>query len=187
MGSEMCIRDRVIPASEFVSAGRRFLGREEFLATRCPCCGATDANTRHARLGHRSGAQANQHQPLVHERSRAIKRMSIRHQVESGDPFNAERDLRMDIVIEMEGLRDATAAEYRNKAILLDVTYADPQAVGHMRAGSANRDGLVASKSEARKRSHYARRGKCPSTSAAVNSPPSRWKALGASERKAAT
>ena len=93
----------------------------------------------------------------------------------------------MDIVIERGGLRDATAAEYRNKAILLDVTYADPQAVGHMRAGSANRDGLVASKSEARKRSHYARRGKCPSTSAAVNSPPSRWKALGASERKAAT
>ena len=41
---------RVIPASEFVSAGRRFLGRKEFLATRCPCCGVTDANTRHARL-----------------------------------------------------------------------------------------------------------------------------------------
>ena len=39
---------RVIPASEFVSAGRRFLGMEEFQATRCPCCAATDANTRHA-------------------------------------------------------------------------------------------------------------------------------------------
>ena len=150
---------RVIPSSEFVSAGRRFLGREEFLATRCPCCGATDANTRHARLCHRSGAQVNQHQPLVHALSRTLKRMSIRHQVESGAPFNAERDLRMDIVIERGGLRDATAAEYRNKAILLDVTYADPQAVGHMRAGSANRDGLAASKSEARKRSHYARPG----------------------------
>ena len=47
---------RVMQASEFVSAGRRFLGREEFLATRCPCCGATDANTRHALLCHRSGA-----------------------------------------------------------------------------------------------------------------------------------
>ena len=35
---------RVIQASEFVSAGRLFLGMEEFLATRCPCCGATDAN-----------------------------------------------------------------------------------------------------------------------------------------------
>ena len=49
--------------------------------------------------------------------------------------------------------------EYRNKAILLDVTYADPQAMGHMRVGSADRDGLAASKSEARKHSHYARPG----------------------------
>ena len=65
----------------------------------------------------------------------------------------------MDIVIEKGGVRDATAAEYRNKAILLDVTYVDPQAVGHMRTGSANRDGLAASKSEARKRSLYARPG----------------------------
>ena len=53
----------------------------------------------------------------------------------------------MDIVIERGGLRDATVAEYRNKE------------VGRMRAGSANRDGLAASKSEARKRSHYARPG----------------------------
>ena len=73
--------------------------------------------------------------------------MSIRHQIESGAPFNAKRDLRMDIVIERGGLRDATVAEYRNKE------------VGRMRAGSANRDGLAASKSEARKRSHYARPG----------------------------
>ena len=65
----------------------------------------------------------------------------------------------MDVVIERGGLRDATAAEYRNNAILLDVTYADPQAMGHMRAGSADGDGLTASKSEARKRGHYARPG----------------------------
>ena len=65
----------------------------------------------------------------------------------------------MDIVVERGGLRDDTAAEYRNKAILLDVTHADPQAVGHMRAGSTNRDGSAASKSEARKRSHCARPG----------------------------
>ena len=85
--------------------------------------------------------------------------MSIRHQVEIGAPFHAGRDLRMDVVIERGGLRDATAAEYRNNAILLDVTYADPQAMGHMRAGSADGDGLTASKSEARKRGHYARPG----------------------------
>ena len=53
-------------------------------------------------------------------------------------------------------------SEYRYKAILLDVTHADPQAVGHIRAGSANGDGLTAYKSEARKRSHYARPKQVP-------------------------
>ena len=53
--------------------------------------------------------------------------------------------------------RDAKATEYRNKEKLLDGTYADSQAVGHVRAGSANRDGLATSKSEEHKRSHYAR------------------------------
>ena len=150
---------RVIPAPEVLYAGRRFLGMDEFLATRCPCCGATDADRRHARLCHRSGAQVNQQPPLVHALSRSFKRMAIHHQVESGAPFNADRDLRMDIVIERGGPREATASENRNKAILLDVTYADPQAADHRRAVSANRDGLATSKSEARKRTHYARPG----------------------------
>ena len=84
---------RVIPASEFVSAGRRFLGVEALLATRCPCCGATDANTRHARLYHRSGAQINHHQPLVHALFRTFNRMSIDHPgVDSGAPFNTHRE-----------------------------------------------------------------------------------------------
>lgn len=150
---------RVVPAQEFLYAGRRYLGIEEHLATTCPCCGAAEANTRHARLCHRAGAQVNQHQPLVHAASRFLKRVSVRHQVESGAPFNADRDLRMDIVIERGGLRDATAPEFRCKGILLDVTYADPQAGVHLNAGSADRDGLAASTSEARKRTHYARPG----------------------------
>ena len=66
----------------------------------------------------------------------------------------------MGTLTERGGLRDATASEFRNKAILLDVTYyADPQAVGHMRAGGADRDELAASKSETRKRNHCARSG----------------------------
>ena len=135
------------------------------------------------------GAQVNQHQALVHALSRTFKRKSIRHQVESGAPFNADRDLRIDMVIEKGGLRDATASEYRNKMMLLDVMYADPQTVGHMRAGGADRDGLAASKSEACKRSHYAwpEQVSFDERSATANSPPSRWKALGASVRKAAT
>ena len=84
--------------------------------------------------------------------------MSIRHQVESRLPFHANRDFRMDIVIDAGGLRDATASEYRDK-LMLDVTHADPQGGVHMRAGNADRSGSAASTSEARKRNHYARPG----------------------------
>ena len=150
---------RTIPASEFVTAGKRFLGIEGFLAARCPCCGEAKGNTRHERLCHRSGAQVNQHQALVHALFRTRKSMSIRHQLESGAPFHADRDSRMDIVIEAGGLRDAMASEYRDKSILLDVTYADPQAGLHVRVGSADRNGSAASTSEVRKRNHYARPG----------------------------
>ena len=62
----------------------------------------------------------------------------------------------MGMAINRGGLRNATSSDYCNKAILLDVTYAY-QSVGHIRAGSADRDGLAASESEAHKRSHYAR------------------------------
>ena len=72
---------RTIPTSELVTAGKRFLGIEEFLAARCPCCGEVEVNTRHARLCHRLGAQVNHHQPLVHALCRTLKSMSIRHQV----------------------------------------------------------------------------------------------------------
>ena len=65
----------------------------------------------------------------------------------------------MDIVIEADGPRDATTPEYRDKSILLDVTYADPQVGVHMRAESADRNGSAAFTSEARNRNHYARPG----------------------------
>ena len=93
---------RIIPASAFVSIGRRCQGIEEALAARCPCCEATDVNARHGRTCNRAGAHVNRHQPLVHALSRNFKRLSIRHQVDSGAPFNADRNLRMDIVIERE-------------------------------------------------------------------------------------
>ena len=79
--------------------------------------------------------------------------------MESGEPFTAERNLRMDIVIRRGSLRDPPNREYRDKSILLDVTHADPQAQVHLRGGSTNHDGSVASTSEARKRQHYARPG----------------------------
>ena len=82
--------------------------------------------------------------------------MSIHHQVVSRAPSNDEKDLQTDIVIEWGGLRNATALESRNKAILIDVTYAGPHAVGNICVGGADRDRLAASKYEACKRSHYA-------------------------------
>eukprot|EP00904_Undaria_pinnatifida_P003390 jgi/Undpi1/13051/HiC_scaffold_8.g02714.m1 len=85
--------------------------------------------------------------------------MSIRHQVEGGVPFHANKNLRIDVVIEAGGLQDATAPEYHNESIIRDVTYADPQAGVHMRAGGAYRIGSTASTSEARKRNHYPRPG----------------------------
>ena len=139
--------------------GKAFHWIEEHVAVRCPCCDAVDVDTRHARICPRAGAQVNQHQPLVHAISRTLKRLGIRHQVESGEPFTADRNLRMDIVVRRGGLRDAPNREYREKSILLDVTHADPQAQIHLRGGSADHDGSAASTSEARKRQHYARPG----------------------------
>ena len=79
--------------------GMRFIGIEEHVAVTCPCCDAVDVDTRHARICPRAGAQVNQHQPLVNAISRTLKRLGIRHQVESDDSFTADRNLRMDIVV----------------------------------------------------------------------------------------
>ena len=94
---------------------------------RCPCCDAVDVDTRHARICPRAGAQVNQHQPLLHAISYTLKRLGIPHQVESGEPFIAERNLRTDIVIGRGGLRNAPNREYRDKSILLDATHLNPQ------------------------------------------------------------
>ena len=98
--------------------GRRFIGIEEHVAMRCPCCDAVDVNTRHARICPRAGVQMNQHQPILHAISRTLKRLGIPHQVESGELFTSDRNLRMDIVIR-RGIRDAPNREYSDKSILI--------------------------------------------------------------------
>ena len=61
-GATACLRARptdslrVIPAAEFVSMETRFMGIEEHVAVRCPCCNAVDVNTRHAHICPRAGA-----------------------------------------------------------------------------------------------------------------------------------
>ena len=121
---------------------------------RCPFCDAVDVDTRHARICPRAEAQVSQHQPLVHAISRTLKRLGIPHQVESGEPFTADRNLWMHIVIRGGGLRDVPNRAYRDEFIQVEVTHADPQAQVHLRGGSANRDGSAASTSVARKRQH---------------------------------
>ena len=123
------------------------------MAVNCPCCDAVDIGTRHARICPTAGSQVNQHQPLPHAISRTLKRLGIRHQAESGQPFNTDQNLQMDIVVRRGGLRDAPNRGYRDKSILLDVTHADPQAQVYLRVGSADHDGSAASTSEARKHS----------------------------------
>ena len=122
--------------------GRCFIGIEKHVVMRYPCCDAVDVDTQHARIFPRAGAQVNQHQPLLQAISCTLKRLGIIHQVESGEPFTADGNLRMDIVIRRGGLRDAPNREYRSKFILLDVTHADPQAAQvHLRGGSTDHDG----------------------------------------------
>ena len=105
--------------------------------------------------------------------------------MESGTPFHANRDFRMNIVIGAGGLRDVKASEYRNN--VLDVAYADPQAGAHIRQGALTEtDQLLPILKRASAITTIVR-DRCPSTSAATNSPPLRWKPSGASERKAAT
>lgn len=136
--------------------GWLFRGIKEFLAARGPCCVAAEANTRHTQLCHRSGAQVTQNQLLVHTLSRTFKKTFIHTtKWKATPPFHANENLSMGTVIEAGGLQDGTASEYRNKAIPLDVTYADPQAGVHMRTGSSDRDRSAPSTSEAGKHSHY--------------------------------
>ena len=59
----------------------------------------------------------------------------------------------MDIMVRRGGHRDSQNREYREKSILLDVTYAD------LRGGGADDDASTASTSEGCKRQYYARTG----------------------------
>ena len=83
------------------------MGIEEHVAVKCPCCDAVDVDTRHARICLRAGAQVNQHQPLLHAISRTPKRLGFPRQVESDEPFTADKNLRIDIVVRRGDLRDA--------------------------------------------------------------------------------
>ena len=98
-GAPACVRTRpthslrVIPATEFVGIGTSFMRIEKHVTVRCPCCDSTDVDTRHSRIWPRAGAQAIQHQPLLHAISRTLKQLGVPH-VETGEPLTADRTSR---------------------------------------------------------------------------------------------
>ena len=108
------------------------MGIEEHVAVRCPCCDAVDVDIRHVHICLcRPGAQLNQPHNRLSTRCPVpgtSKQLGIGHQVENGEPFTADRNLRVDIAVRRGGLRDAPSREYREKPILLGATHADPQA-----------------------------------------------------------
>ena len=140
--------------------------------------------SRHARVCHRAGTQTNQHKPLGHVTSRSLKRMSVRHRVESGAPFNTGRDLREDIVIERGGLRDASASDFQQ------YIYSSTSPTWTPKRGSTcgsevltNMDWLFPLlRRESATTTPVL--DMCPSTSAAINLSPLGWKALGVSDGK---
>ena len=123
---------------------------------RGPCCNAVDVDNRHARICPRAGAQVTQHHPLLHAISRTLTRFGIPHQVESGEPFTADKNLRMELAIRKEEvfgtLRTGSTETSPSR---LGVTNADPQTQVHLRGGSADHNESAASTSEARERPRY--------------------------------
>ena len=63
--------------------------------------------------------------------SRTWKWLGIPHEVENGEPFTADQNLRIGIAVRRGGLRNAPSMELRERSILLDVTNADPKAQIH--------------------------------------------------------
>ena len=99
----------------------------------------------------------NQNQPLLLAISHTLKRFEIPHQVESGEPFSAHRNLRLGIAVRRGDLRDALHRKKRDKSILLDVAHAHPLAQVHLLGGSAGHvDQLPLPH---RRNQHYARPG----------------------------
>ena len=103
--------------------------------------------------------QKNQHQPLLRAISRALKPPGMPCQVESGEPFTADNNLRVESIVYIGGFRCAPIQEYRNKSILLFFIIADSQAQVYLLGSSAGNDGPAASTSKACKRQHIARAG----------------------------
>ena len=134
------------PRSSCTRGGDIWGSRYTIQAAACLVWGVLDTNTRNVRLRHCAGAQVSQ-TSAVGQHDLPLPEADVRPPP-SGKRCALQRRQGLTswtIVIERGGLRDASASYFRHKSILIDVTYADPQAGVHLRAGSSDQDGSATS------------------------------------------
>ena len=115
---------RAIPATAFVGIGTCFINIGQHVAVRCPFYDSSDVDTRHERVCPRAGAQVKRHQQLFDTISRNVEGLGVSNQVKSGEPFSADRNLRINILVR-RGLRNAPKPDNMDKRIILDRAHAD--------------------------------------------------------------
>lgn len=86
--------------------------------------------------------------------SRVFQRFAVKNSVEVGSPLMAKENFRMNIVVPAG---NASIGSYIHRGLLIEGTFAYPQATVHLRSGDDKIDGLAAETSEAGKNPHYER------------------------------
>ncbi|CAM9974288.1 unnamed protein product [Choristocarpus tenellus] len=69
---------------------------------------------------------------MVKRLSQLCKGMGITCTMEDDSPFTVHRNLRMDLVFHAGALVDDGSAPYQDKGLLLDVAFAEVQAISHL-------------------------------------------------------
>ncbi|CAM9790846.1 unnamed protein product [Choristocarpus tenellus] len=75
---------------------------------------------------------------MVKHLHQLCKGMGIPCTMEGGSPFTVDRNLCMDLVFHTGALAGAGTAPYRDKGLLLDITFAEVQATSHLTHSSTS-------------------------------------------------
>lgn len=177
---------RVLPPLECVSALRRVIGLDTFLARYLGTgCQARATSTRHIRLWARTDGGTTVHTFVKHRFARGLRDMGLLLTVEDASPMSAGI---LDIAIAAGSLSDANWPDYRDKGLLVDLTLLDPQSLRQLRrgmpSGSACVGGVAAANAEGAKRVHYAHRERPAFDARSFNLYRLRWKRLDGSVRR---
>lgn len=97
-----------------------------------------------------------QHQHITQTMARALKRLFIIHEVEHETLFLADWGLRIDMVAFVAWFHDTSIPTYNHNGLVIDGTFADPQAAMHLRNESAHNNGFSDTTAEGRKNANYA-------------------------------